>query len=403
MQDTELFQMALGIFPPWVVKRCDFDPERKQLDIYLDFTRGGEFTCHGCGREGCKAYDTVDKTWRHLNFFEHVTYLHARVPRTECDTCGIGLVSVPWAREGSGFTLLFEAYIMRLARDMPVKAISRLVKEHDTRLWRVLNYYVEKARSEQDYSDVVNVGMDETASKRGHNYVSLFVDMDESKVLFATEGKGAETVKAFTQDLEKHGGEAKQIKEACCDMSPAFISGVESEFENAAVTFDKFHVVKILNSAVDEVRRQEQKEHPELKKTRWVWLKNENNQTDKEYEIYESLKNMNWKTIRATHIKINFQELYSQPRETAEEFLKKWYFWATHSRIKPIIDAAKTIKRHWDGVLRWFESKMTNGLLEGLNSLIQAAKARARGYRSTKNFITMIYIIGGKLDFHLPT
>lgn len=395
--------MALGLIPPWLVDRCSFNPEAKRLDIYIDFSRGGEFTCHGCGRDGCKAYDTVDKTWRHLNFFEHVTYLHARVPRTDCDHCGIGMVSVPWAREGSGFTLLFEAFIMVLARDMPVNAIARLVGEHDTRLWRVLNYYVEKARSEQDYSHVVHVGMDETSSKKGHNYVSIFVDMDESKVLFAAEGKDAKTVEAFVEDLEKHGGHAEQIKEACCDMSPAFISGIETEFENAEITFDKFHVVKILNAAVDEVRRQEQKERPELKRSRYVWLKNEENRTDKEFEIFESLKDMNWRTIRATHIKINFQELYSQPKETAEKFLKKWYFWATHSRIKPIIDAAKTIKRHWDGVLRWFESRMNNGLLEGLNSLIQAAKARARGYRSTKNFITMIYIIAGKLDFCLPT
>ncbi len=403
MQDIDLFQQALGLVSPWYVKDCRFDPKEKQVDIYIDFTRGGKFPCSNCGQADCKAYDTSEKVWRHLNFFEHATYLHARVPRTDCETCGVGIVSVPWAREGSGFTLLFEAFIMVLARDMPVNAIARLVKEHDTRLWRVLNYYVEKARNEQDYSQVVNVGMDETSSKKGHNYVSLFVDMDQSKVLFATEGKDAETVKAFTNDLEEHGGKAEQIKEACCDMSPAFISGVENEFENAAITFDKFHVVKILNSAVDEVRRQEQKKRPELKKTRWVWLKNEKNQTDKEYEIFESLKNMNWKTIRATHLKINFQELYSQPKEVAEEFLKKWYFWATHSRIKPIIEAAKTIKRHWDGVLRWFESKMTNGLLEGLNSLIQSAKSRARGYRSTKNFITIIYIIAGKLDFRLPT
>ena len=225
----------------------------------------------------------------------------------------------------------------------------------------------------------------------------------KSKVLFATPGKGAETVEAFKEDLEAHGGKAEAIQDACCDMSPAFISGIENTFENAEITFDKFHVVKILNAAVDDVRRQEQKERPELKKTRWVWLKNEINQTDKEYEIFESLKNMNWKTIRATHIKINFQELYAQPQEAAEEFLKKWYFWATHSRIPQIIGAAKTIKRHWAGVLRWFESRMTNGLLEGLNSLIQAAKARARGYRSTNNLITMIYIIAGKLDFRLPT
>jgi transposase len=403
MKDTDLLQLALGIIPPWQVERCEFDPDEKRLDIYINFTRGGEFTCYGCGREGCKAYDTEEKTWRHLNFFEHVTYLHARVPRTDCPSCGIGLVTVPWARRGSGFTLLFEAFIMVLARDMPVNAIGRLVGEHDTRLWRVIHYYVEKARSEQDYSGVTRFGVDETASKRGHNYISVFVDMDKSKVIFATPGKGAGTLGAFKEDLEAHGGRAENIKDACCDMSPAFISGIEKTFENAAITFDKFHVVKILNAAVDEVRRQERKEHPELKKTRWVWLKNEENQTDKEFEIYESLKNMNWKTIRATHLKINFQEFYAQPKETTEEFLKKWYFWATHSRLQPMIKAAKTIKDHWNGILRWFESKMTNGLLEGLNSLIQAAKARARGYRSTRNLITMVYIIAGKLNYRLPT
>lgn len=402
MKDTDLFQMALGLIPPWLVDRSEFDPERKQLDIYIDFSRGGQFTCAGCGSEGCKAYDTVDKVWRHLNFFEHVTYLHARVPRTDCPTCGIGLVSVPWARKGSGFTLLFEAFIMVLARNMPVNAMARLVKEHDTRLWRILGHYVDQARNERDLSKVTRFGVDETSSKKGHNYVSIFVDMDESKVLFATPGKDAGTLEAFKEDLEAHGGRAENIREACCDMSAAFISGIENTFENARITFDKFHVVKILNAAVDDVRRQEQKQRPELRKTRWVWLKNEVNQTDKEYEVYESLKNMNWKTIRATHIKMNFQELYAQPKQTAEEFLKKWYFWATHSRIPQIIEAAKTVKRHWDGVLRWFETKMTNGLLEGLNSLIQAAKARARGYRSTRNFITMIYVIAGKLDFRLP-
>ena len=292
---------------------------------------------------------------------------------------------------------------MTLAKDMPVNAIARMVGEQDTRLWRVLKHYVDQARSKEDHSKVVQVGVDETASKRGHNYISLFVDMDNSKVLFATPGKGAETIKAFKEDLEAHGGRVDSIQDASCDMSPAFISGIKENFPNAKVTFDKFHVAKILNKAVDEVRRQEQKERPELKKTRWVWLKNEENRTDKEYEIFEGLKNMNWKTVRATHLKINFQELYSQPKEAAEAFLKKWYFWATHSRIKPMIDAAKTIKRHWDGILRWFDSKLTNGLLEGLNSLIQAAKARARGFRSTANLITMVYIIAGKLDYDLPT
>lgn len=405
MKDTELLQFALGLLPPWIVKDCTFKVEEKQLDIHMDFSRGGEFVCPTCGRPGCKAYDTQVKTWRHLNFFEHVTYLHARVPRIQCPNCGVKVVSVPWAREGSGFTLMFEAFVMVLTKEMPVQAIARLVGEHDTRIWRILHHYVQQAREPQDYSEVTQVGVDETASKKGHNYISVFVDMEKSKVLFATEGKDAKTVGAFREDLEAHGGCAAQIKEACCDMSPAFISGIEENFEQANITFDKFHVMKIINNAVDEVRRQEQQIRPELKKTRYLWLKNPANLSLKQEEVLSNLqiKTLNLKTTRAYQIKLAFQDFYQNPIETAEGFLKKWYFWATHSRLHPIIDAAHTIKRHWEGVLRWFESRITNGVLEGINSLIQATKTRARGYRSIRNLITMVYLIAGKLEFNLPT
>jgi transposase len=401
MQDTDLFQMALGLFPPWLVESCTFDREQKQLDIYIDFSRGGEFACPECGHPGCKAYDTVDKVWRHLNFFEHVTYLHVRTPRVECPDCGIKQAQTPWAREGSGFTLLFEAFIMAMAKEMPVNAIARLVGEHDTRIWRILHHYVEEARSQQDYSEVCTVGMDETSSKRGHNYITVSVDMDNSKVLFATPGKDAAMLSAFKEDLEAHGGHAENIKHACCDMSPAFIRGIEDTFKNATITFDKFHILKVVNEALDGVRRMEQKTRPELKKTRFAWLKNPKNLTVKQQGIIEGLNlpKMNLKTAKGYQIKLTFQDLYQQSREEAEEFLKRWYLWVTHSRLQPMIEAARTIKRHWAGVLRWFESRITNGVLEGINSLIQAAKAKARGYRSIRNMITIVYLIAGKLDF----
>ena len=405
MRDTDLFEMALGLMPPWFVDRSEFDAEEKRLDLYIDFFRGGRFACPECGQTDCAAYDSEEKTWRHLNFFEHETYLHARTPRVDCPLCGVKQVSVPWARADSGFTLLFEAFIMALAKEMPVNAIARLVNEHDTRLWRILHHYVEKARSEQDYSDVEKIGVDETSSKRGHNYITTFVDMAQSKVLFATPGKDAGTLTAFEEDLKAHGGCPEQIKEACCDMSPAFISGIEDTFQDAEITFDKFHVVKIINDAVDQVRREEQKDHPELKKSRYVWLKNPQHLTLKQQAVFETLnvKKLNLKTARAYQIKLNFQELYNQPKALAETFLKKWFFWATHSRLQPIIDAAYTIKNHWHGVLRWFDSGISNGILEGINSLIQAAKAKARGFRSTRNLITVVYLIAGKLDMKLPT
>jgi transposase len=400
MQDTDLFQMALGLFPPWLVERCTFDPEQKQLDIYIDFSRGGEFTCPECGRPGCKAYDTLNKVWRHLNFFQHVTYLHVRTPRVECPGCGIKQVPVPWAREASGFTLLFEAFIMAMAKEMPVNAIARLVGEHDTRIWRILHHYCRRGPERTRLLRGLHGRMDETSSKRGHNYITVFVDMDKSKVLFATPGKDAATLTAFKEDLEAHGGRAENIKQACCDMSPAFIRGIEDTFQNSTITFDRFHILKIVNEALDEVRRMEQKTRPELKKTRFAWLKNPKNLTVKQHGIIEDLNvpKLNLKTAKGYQIKLTFQELYEQPREQAEEFLKRWYFWATHSRLQPMIEAARTIKRHWDGVLRWFESGITNGILEGINSLIQAAKAKARGYRSTRNLITIVYLIAGKLD-----
>ncbi len=397
--------MALGITDPWMVESVVFDPAKKRLDIRINFNRGATFNCPTCDMGGCKAYDTNEKTWRHLNFFQHEAYITARVPRVGCSDCPPRFVDVPWARKGSGFTLLFEAMVMTLAKQMPVKAIASFVSENDTRLWRIIHHYVDNAREKADHSEVERVGLDETSSRRGHNYVTLFVDMDTPRVLMATEGKGADTVASFKKDLTEHGGNPESITEFCSDMSPGFISGVEKNFPHAHLTFDKFHIMKIINEAVDEVRRQEQKNRPELKRSRYIWLKNPKNLKPSQIETLEELKlpKLNLKTSRAYHIRLNFQQFFDQPTEDAEAFLKKWYFWATHSRLEPIKEAAYTIKRHWDGVLRWFRTRITNGLLEGLNSLIQAAKARARGYRTTRNLCTMIYLLAGKLDFDLPS
>jgi transposase len=252
-------QMALGLTPPWTVVGSDFDETAHRLDIHIDFPAGSRFACPSCGGNDCPAYDTDQMTWRHLNFFQHEAYLNARVPRIRCDKCGIRKVQVPWARPDSGFTLLFEAMVMQMISAMPVKAVARMVGEHDTRLWRVLHHYVDQARARMAVSEVKKLAIDETAARRGHDYVTLFVDIDRARVLFATEGKDAATVAAFADDFAAHGGDPKAISEVCIDMSPAFISGVADKLPNAAVTFDKFHAVKIINDAVDEVRRSEQR------------------------------------------------------------------------------------------------------------------------------------------------
>jgi len=404
-----LFEKALKVESPWGITKIDFQEQQKRLYIDLDFTEGSLFPCPRCGSPA-KAYDTKIKTWRHLNFFQYECYLRVRMPRTDCSQDGALRVDTPWARDGADFTLLFESFAMTLCREMPVNTVSRIIGVDDNKLWRMMRHYVEAARKEEDYSEVTRIGTDETSKCKGHDYVSLFVDLDEKKTIFVAEGKGSETVVAFTADLQAHGGKPENITDVSIDMSPAFIKGVEENLPNAEITFDKFHVMKIINKAVDTVRKAESKEQEILRGHKYLFLKNRANLTDKQSEslrAIESQPRLNLKTTRAFHIRENFQDIYKEQDSAGfERALKKWYFWATHCRIPEIIEAAKTIKNHWSGVLRWFESRVNNGILEGLNSLIQAAKAKARGYRTFVNYKTIIYMLTGKLDYSkagLPT
>ena len=399
----ELFTRALGLEAPWQVVKLEFSESNKRLDIHLDFPKGSRFHCPVCDHTDVVAYDTEDKTWRHLDFFQHQAYLHCRVPRIDCPDCGVKTVELPWSRPGSGFTLLFEALIMALAQSMPVKSLSKLIDEHDTKIWRVIHHYVEEARSKEVFAETTQVGVDETSRKKGHNYVTLFVDLEESKVIYVTKGKDSSTITKFINDFRKHGGYPDSITDFCCDMSPAFIAGIDMNLPDAKITFDRFHVMKLMGEAVDQVRRSEQKEHIELKNSRYIWLKNPENLTKKQRFQYESLSELNLKTARAYQIRLNLRDFWDQPIETAEFYLKRWYFWATHSRLEPVIKAAKTIKRHWEGIVNFTKTKINNGILEGINSVIQAVRNRARGFSSVKYFIAMIYMIAGKLNFRLPT
>lgn len=403
MHQTDLFTMALHIESPYYIDTIDFNAENKRLDIHINFKRGTEFHYNKDGyNEKRKAFDTKQKQWRHLNFFEHECYLTARVPRVKLSDGKVRLIRMPWEGQNTGFTLLFEALLMQLCKSMPVNQVGALVNESDDKLWRMLDSYVETARSFENFKDVTAVGVDETSKKKHHDYISLFVDLKKRKTIFVTEGKSNKTVKKFVKDLESHNGKAENIKAVSCDMSPAFIKGVRENLPAAEITFDKFHLLKTINTAVDKVRRAEAKETDLLKNTRYIFLKNHKNLTAKQARKFEdlSISKLNLKSMRALHIRENFQEIYDAvSQEDFETKLNKWYFWATHSKLEPIKQAAYTIKRHWDGVLKWFQSKINNGILEGLNSIIQACKAKARGYKTTKNFKIIAYLVTGDLRF----
>jgi transposase len=399
MRDLDLFQQALGLQEPWRVVETEFDPERRRLDLRIDFPRGARFPCPKCSREGCEVHDTAEKTWRHLDFFQHEAYLIARVPRVECPEHGVRQVVVPWARQGAGFTLLFEALVMAMVKEMPVRAVAALISEHDTRVWRVVHHYVDRALERQDLSGVERVGVDETSFRRGQDYVSVFADLDQGRAIFATPGRDQPVYGRFVEDLGAHGGRAERVGEVCQDMSEAYLSGALEHLPEAEITFDRYHVKAQLTKAVDEVRRSEHKQHGELlKRSRYLWLRNPRNLNEKQRTRLDELLAFPLETARAYRWMLRFDQLYELSGDEAEAYLRRWCRGAKRSRLAPIIGFARMVEDHWLGVIRWFSSKVSNGLLEGLNSLIQAAKRRARGYRSTRNYIAMIYLVAGKLD-----
>ena len=400
-----IFEAALSINKPWYIKDIEFDPDKKRLDLYVDFKRGSTFKVNEPGYdESSKVYDTVDKTWRHLNFFQHESYLHCRTPRIKYGMDKIKQIDPPWAGKSPGFTLLFEALVMQLCTSMPVNTVCGVINENKNKIWRMLEKYVDMAREHEDFSDMTVVGMDETSRAKGHDYVTLFVDLKERRTTFVAEGKDHKTVEAFADDLKTHNGNTDNISDVSCDMSPAFIKGVRETLPNAKITFDKFHIMKLINEAVDQVRREEAATQPLLKKTRYIFLKNERNLTENQRETLEELQlpRLRIKSVRALRIRESFQDIYQTETEDAFTLLlNKWYFWATHSRLEPIIKVAKTIKAHWDGILEWKRSRINNGILEGLNSIVQAAKAKARGFSTFKNFRIIIFLTTGKLKFNL--
>jgi transposase len=407
MTQKELFAAALMIEKPWFIQEIKLDQENGKLEIWIDFERGSEFYYEDTelGVKGhFKAYDTTQKTWRHLNFFQYQCYLHAWIPRVDTGIKGkIRQVHASWEGRVAGFTLMFEAFIIELIRLMPVHQVAKLINVYDNKLWKLMQTYVDICRDDENFAEVSVVGVDETSVRKGHDYVSLFVDLIQKRTIFVTEGKNSETVSKFAQDLAAHHGNPENITQVSCDMSPAFISGVERELTKANIVFDRFHVTKIINEALDRVRKTEVKTNPILTKSKYIFLKNNDNLTANQKHKLEQIKlcGLNLKTLKALQIKEAFQQIYqTDSTDSFVMLLKKWYFWATHSRIKPIIDAAKTIKRHWSGIINWIDYKINNGILEGFNSIFQAAKAKARGYKKTETIKNIIYILTAKLDFH---
>lgn len=412
MNEKDIFGLALGLEgTPWKVNEVKLDRDTAVLDIYLDFPPGSRFPRPSDGQL-CPVYDTEEKTWRHLNFFQYQCYVHAWVPRVDGgEPDGIKTVAVPWARR-PGFTLMMEAMMMVLCQTgMTVAEAARVLDENPHRLWRVLFRHVQQAHEALEVAEVRRVTVDETSVRRGHDYVTVVCEPGQqeprraTRVLFVAEGKDAAAVQEAGDFLARRGCPPEQIEHVCADMSVAYEKGIRQTFTQAELVFDFFHVVQLLTGAVDAVRRRESADFPDLLKgTRYLWLKNESNLSPEQQQQRAQLCRSKLQTAKAHCHLAAFQDLL-KAREVDEAVggLKWWYNWVCHSRIPEMIKVAKSIKQHWDGIVAYLKTRLTNAAAEALNGIIQTAKRKSRGFRNFEYFRAVIYLVGSRLKFDLPS
>lgn len=396
----KLFESALGISAPWSVKSVEFDAAAKRLTVLIDFAVGSHFAVAGSVGSH-PVHDTVAKDYRHLNFFQHECHLRVRTPRVKLPDGSVRLVEPDFAGRLKGFTL-FEALILMLAQQMPFAAVARIVGASAHRVTQVCARYVELALAQADFSDLRALAIDETSRARGHDYITLAADALRRKVVFVTEGRDAKTIQALAADLSAHGCPPEQIDSVSIDLSPAFIKGVTQELPNAQITFDQFHVIAHASTAVDKTRRIEQRGNPALKGMRWTLLKDAFSLTPAAGAALHSLLHQPrlTRTARAWVYKKKLREILQRKQvNVVRESLKHWCTCVMRSKLDSMKDVAALVRSHLQGIVAWAQTRQTNGFLEAINGLFQAAKRRARGFTRMSTITTVVFLIARKLNF----
>jgi transposase len=414
----ETFHRLLGLDEAWRVVSATYEGPENRFVIQVEET--AQLWEQESVRKGfpVRCYDHVEPLqWRHLNVFNKESVIVCALPRGRYldlrdslnGTEKIYRITPPWEGKSKHFTRDFEAFALTLMREMPVKKAGEILGETDKRLWRMLFRHVEAAYRASSMEDVIWIGADEMNRRKGHNYLTVFADLKARRVLFATEGKDASTWEAFVDELLRHNGHPKAITQAAIDMSPAYIKGVKENLGNAEIVFDKFHVVREVNEAVEKVRRLEAQAsgwaQGWLAKTQWIWRKNPENWTENEALRTVELEKQHLLTATAYQMRLTLQGIYECRSEgTARAKFKHWCQWVRRKCAKkgsellePMAKAAQMVETHLEGILAHWKEGLTTAFMEGLNSLFSATKRKARGYKSTHYLKTMLYFVAGKL------
>lgn len=401
---TRLFSESIGVEEPWYIR--SIETQGAEVHIYVDIREGNQLPCPECG-EMCKraGYEKAERVWRHGDVMFYPCYVHCRRPRVRCDHDGTKVVEAPWARKNSRFTLLFEGYAMLILADMPILKASRLLRCNEKSLVGMMRHWVGKAVEADDLSQVKAIAVDETSFKRGQSYVTVVIDAQARRVIDVEEGRNEQTVIDFSYKLEKKGGACERIGMASSDMAGAYRAGIQLCFPNACHTVDKFHVKKLMLDAMDAVRRAEQRATKSklLNTSRKLLMIPEQKQTEAQAQRVASLCKEYPKTGRAFRMVQALDVLYaSKSYDEGKARLDALYQWLRRSRLEPMKKTALTLRKYADEILNIFRTRMTNAICEGVNSMIQAAKRKARGFHTFEGFASMIYLIAAKLSLACP-
>ncbi len=405
MRDKDLYAQILGIKSPWQVNRVDLSATAGEVSVFVEQEAGTRLCCPTCGRVS-PGYDSRTRRWRHLDTCQYKTILVADVPRVKCQEHGVITVAVPWAEPGSGFTSLFEALIIDWLKEASISAVSRLMNLSWNAIDGIMQRAVERGLSRREELEVTQIGVDETAFRKRHDYVTIVSDQATGNALYVGSDRKKETLKAWYGSLAEEQREA--IESVSMDMWPAYINATLESLPDAdeKIAFDKFHVAKYLGEAVDKVRRQEHKAlmaegYEDLKGSKYDWLQNPENMTRQQKASFKALRESTLKTARAWAIKELAMSLWHYVSKTwARKGWEQWLSWAVRSRLEPIKAVAKTIKEHLWGILNAVVLKVSNGPAEGLNSRIKIIKVRSRGFRNKERFANAIYFHLGGLDLY---
>lgn len=406
MRDVELYQQLLGLSSPWKTSRVNLDAKARRVDVWAEHSSSATWHCPECGRK-CGLYDhESERSWRHLDSCHFETYLHACVPRIDCDEHGVRQVCVPWAEPRSRFTLLFERFAIDVLLETDVLGGAKILGITWDEAHGIMSRAVGRGLARREHRVPEYMGIDEKAMARGQRYATIVCDLGTGHVLEVAPDRVKESVLTCLGRFSLN--DLTAIKAVAMDMWKPYIQTMSLLLPEPEkrIVFDRFHIVAHMNKAVDLVRRKENRAlvargDESLVGSKYMWLYGAENLPDRYTADFAVLRTANLKTARAWAIKETLRELWDQrTRVKGEDWYKRWHFWATHSRLTPIKKVAATIRRHLDGVLSYFTHRITNSASEALNSTIQMIKKRAFGFRSFNNFRTAILFRCGGLQLH---